>query len=302
MTVDSTYFLCIFVASIAFLVVGAFLGGFLAGLDRVISAKLQGRVGPPVLQPFYDVIKLINKENASINTSERVYMMLALIFVVLAGGLFFSGNSLILCIFIVTLSSLMIIVAAYSSASPFAEAGGAREILQVLSYEPMVIMFAVLIFMACGKVGIEQFSLMNVLDLFRLENPSIVYCIPAFIGLVYVLTIKLRKSPFDISSAAHAHQEIVSGITTEMSGRTLAIFEIIHWLETVLFLGWVATFFICSNPMFIPITIIAVVVIWFFEILIDNNFARMKWQFMLKSAWAVTFICCFINIVLINFI
>lgn len=302
MTIDLTYFIVIFLASIAFLIVGVLLGGFLAGLDRVISAKLQGRVGPPVLQPFYDVAKLFNKENASINTSERVYIILALIFVVLAGGVFFSGQSLILCIFIITLSSLMIIVAAYSSASPFAEVGAAREILQVLSYEPMVIMFAVLIFMSAGKLGVHHFNLMNIADLFSLENPSIIYCIPAFIGLIYVLTIKLRKSPFDISSASHAHQEIVSGITTEMSGRTLAIFEIIHWLETVLFLGWVATFFICSNPIFVPITIVAVVVIWFFEILIDNNFARMKWQFMLKSAWAITFLCCFINLILINFI
>ena len=47
---------------IAYLVCAPLVGGFLAGLDRKISARMQGRVGPPVLQPFYDVLKLTEKE------------------------------------------------------------------------------------------------------------------------------------------------------------------------------------------------------------------------------------------------
>ena len=31
------------------------LGGLLSGIDRIITARMQGRVGPPLLQPFYDV-------------------------------------------------------------------------------------------------------------------------------------------------------------------------------------------------------------------------------------------------------
>ncbi|MEE0777037.1 MAG: NADH-quinone oxidoreductase subunit H, partial [Bacillota bacterium] len=50
------------VALIAYLVLAPFVGGFLAGLDRKISARMQGRFGPPVLQPFYDVSKLRQKE------------------------------------------------------------------------------------------------------------------------------------------------------------------------------------------------------------------------------------------------
>lgn len=300
MAIDLTYFVKLFFGSFAFLICGVLLGGFLAGLDRVISAKLQGRVGPPALQPFYDVIKLFKKENASINTSERVYMILALIFAVLAGGTFFSGQSLILCIFIISLSSLMVIIAAYSSASPYSEVGASREILQVLSYEPMVILFAVILFMSASENGMPFTNLMFVSEMLDLDTPSIISCFPTFLGLLYVLTIKLRKSPFDISSASHAHQEIVSGITTEMGGRTLAIYEVIHWLETVLFLAWIGIFFVCSDLSFIALAIAAVIVVWFFEILIDNNFARMKWQFMFKSAWIVTFICAFVNIVMIK--
>ena len=47
------------IASIAFAVVAPILGCLLAGLERRISARMQGRVGPPILQPYYDVRKLL---------------------------------------------------------------------------------------------------------------------------------------------------------------------------------------------------------------------------------------------------
>ena len=43
---------------IAFAIAGPIVGCLLAGLDRIISARMQGRVGPPLLQPYYDVRKL----------------------------------------------------------------------------------------------------------------------------------------------------------------------------------------------------------------------------------------------------
>jgi formate hydrogenlyase subunit 4 len=118
-----------------------------------------------------------------------------------------------------------------------------------------------------------------------------------FIGLVFILTIKLRKSPFDLSYSHHAHQEIVKGITTEMSGKTLAQVEVMHWCETVLFLGWTGMFFVWGGAWTIVIGIVAAVLAYLLEIFIDNNFARVKWQAMLKSAWAVALVCGGINII-----
>lgn len=116
-----------------------------------------------------------------------------------------------------------------------------------------------------------------------------------FLGLLFVLTIKLRKSPFDLSMAHHAHQELVRGATTEMSGRVLAIVEVTHWYENVLFLGWVGMFFINANPLSILLAIVVVAIVWFIEILIDNNFARVKWQVMLKGAWGVALVASIVN-------
>lgn len=282
------------IASILFAIIAPVVGCLLAGVDRVVSARMQGRVGPPILQPYYDVRKLLAKERVSVNSSEFAYVACALLFAFVAGGIFFSGGNLLLCVFVITLSSLLFIMAAYSSRSPYAEVGAARETLQVMSYEPMVLLMAVAFFMAAGSFDVGS--------VFSLDLPVIVYIWLAFLGLLFVLTIKLRKSPFDLSMSHHAHQEIVRGMTTEMSGPTLALVEIMHWCETVLFLGWVGMFFVWGSPLTLILAVVVALVVYFLEIWIDNNFARVKWQFMLKSAWAVALVAGGVNIAVLAFI
>ena len=179
---DLTYFLILIAASVGFGVFGTIVGCLLAGAERVIAAKMEGRVGPPLLQPFYDVKKLLVKEKASINTSERAYVAFGLILAVIAGGIFFSGGNLLMCIFVITLSALMIILAAYSSRSPYSEAGAAREILQVMSYEPMVLFFAVTLAVFAVTQGVGVAESMNVSTFMNLGVPAIAACWIAFVG------------------------------------------------------------------------------------------------------------------------
>lgn len=281
------------VGTVVFAVVGPVLGCLLAGLDRIISARMQGRVGPPLLQPYYDVRKLLAKESVAVNGSERTYVVCALVFALVAGGIFVAGGNILLCVFVITLSSLFFIVAAYSSRSPYAEVGAARETLQVMSYEPMILLMSVAFAMALGS-----FDVGAALDA---GLPAIVAAWPAFLGLLFVLTIKLRKSPFDLSMSHHAHQEIVRGVTTEMSGPTLALVEIMHWCETVLFLGWIGMFFLWGNLLSVVVAVVAALAAWFLEIWIDNNFARVKWQAMLKWAWIAAVVLGSANIAFLAF-
>ena len=276
-------FYVVLIGSVAFAIVAPVLGCLLAGLERVISARMQGRVGPPVLQPYYDVRKLLSKEDASVSGVDGMYMTCALVFTMFAGGLFFAGGNLLMSAFVITMAGLFFIMAAYSSRSPFAELGAARETLQVMAYEPMVLLMAVCFFLATGSF--------NSSSVFTLDHPLIVSCWPAFFGFLFILTIKLRKSPFDLSYSHHAHQELVKGVTTEMSGKTLAKVEIMHWSETVLFLGWTGIFFVWGGAASILLGVVAALTAWFLEIWIDNNFARVKWQAMLKSAWVVAIAC-----------
>ena len=294
--------------TLGFAILAPIIGCLLAGLDRIISARMQGRVGPPLLQPFYDVRKLFEKERVTVNGVQDAYVICALIFAIIAGGIFCSGGNLLMCVFVITLSSLFFIIAAYSSRSPYAEIGAARETLQVMAYEPMVLLFAVAFYMATGLILQPYISSMmpagsfDVASVFLLDKPVIVYIWPAFLGLMFILTIKLRKSPFDLSLSHHAHQEIVRGMTTEMSGSTLGFVEILHWYENVLFLGWVGLFFVWGGPITLILGVVAALAAYFLEILIDNNFARVKGQFMLKSSWAVALILGGINIAVLAFL
>ena len=276
------------IGCIVFAVLAPIVGCLLAGLDRKISARMQGRFGPPILQPYYDVRKLLEKDHVAVNSSEGVYVTFALLFAIVAGGIFFTGGNLLLCIFIITLSSFLFIIAAYSSRSPYAEVGAERETMQVMAYEPMVLLMAVAFFLATGSF--------NVAAVFDVDVPVITTIWLVFLGFLFILTIKLRKSPFDLSYSHHAHQELVKGITTEMSGPTLAKVEIMHWCESVLFLGWVGMFFVWGNPVSIVLGVVVALAAYFLEIWIDNNFARVKWQALLSSAWIVALVAGGVNI------
>lgn len=287
-------FVSVIIATVVFAVAAPIIGCILSGLDRIVTARMQGRVGPPVLQPYYDVRKLIEKDSVSVNGVDGMYMTVALIFTVFAGGIFFSGGNLLMSAFVITMAALFFIIAAYSSRSPYAELGANRECLQVMSYEPMVLFFAVAFFLAAGTF--------NAAGVFDLDAPVITKLVLVYIGFLFILTIKLRKSPFDLSYSHHAHQELVKGVTTEMSGKTLAKVEVMHWCESVLFLGWTGLFFVFGGPVGIVYGVIAAIVAWFLEIWIDNNFARVKWQVMLKWAWIVALVCGGVNIAVLMFV
>ena len=228
------------------------------------------------------------------NNVEGTYITCALVFAILAGGIFFGGGNLLLSVFVLTLSSLFFILAAYCTRSPYSEVGAAREALQIMAEEPMSLFIAVVFFLATGSF--------NSCAVLGLEGPAIAGTWIAFLGFLFILTIKMRKSPFDLSYSHHAHQELVKGITTEMSGRTLAKVEVMHWCENVLALGWIGLFFVWGNPVSIVLAVVAALAAFFLEILIDNNFARVKWQLMLKSAWAVALVAGGINIAVLMYL
>ncbi len=270
--------------AIVFILLAPVAGGLIAGIDRKITARMQGRYGPPILQPFYDVGKLFEKEHIVVNETQIFYVICYFVFMVFTGALFFSGSDLLLTIFALTLAQIFLVLGAYATYSPFSHVGAERELIQIMAYEPMVILAAVGMYMVTRSF--------NVSDIAASSLPVVLFIPGIFLGFLYVLTIKLRKSPFDISTSPHAHQEIVKGVTTEFSGPSLGLIEITHWYETVFLLGFVYLFF-GWNPL---IAVIAVAIIYLLEILIDNTNARVKWQLAMKSSWAIAAIVGVVNL------
>ena len=265
------------------------VGGLLQGVDRKATARMQGRQGPPLLQSFYDVSKLLGKETKYMNHILIVCHVSFLIFVIFTGALFFGGGDLLLIFFALTTANLCLILAATTCNSPYAAMGANREMLQTMAYEPMVLLTAVGFYLATDSFKVS--------DIVRSSGlPPIVYLPGVFCGFLFILTIKLRKHPFDLSTSHHAHQEMVKGLTTEFNGVTLLIVEVSHWYENVFLMGIIALFFINGKPWSYALAAVAVVLSYFLEILIDNTNARLKWQRMFKTTWAVTMIIGVINI------
>ena len=276
------------ISVIAFLVFAPFVGGILAGLDRKLSAKMQRRVGPPVLQPFYDVAKLFQKEKMTPTAFQDFYVLVFVVFIIASGVIFFMGGDLLLVIFTLTIGAAFLIIAAYSSNSPYAEAGAERELLAMMAYEPMVLLTVIGFYLYSGSFKVS--------DILAGESMPFLPMIGIFVGWLFILTMKFRKSPFDLSMSHHAHQELVRGMTTEFVGRTMGWIEISHWYENVFLLGFVFLFFANGTWYGWIIGIVVAIAAYFVEVLIDNWFARMKWQFAFKSAWIVAVVLGVINL------
>ena len=276
--------------AILFLLLAPIIGGLVSGIDRKLTARMQGRVGPPILQPFYDVGKLLEKENLVVTTSQNFYILSYIVFIVVSGALFFAGGDLLLVIFAFTLAHIFLVLGAYASNSPYSFVGAERELIQIIAYEPMIILSAVGMYMVTNSFFVNEIA--------ASELPLILYLPGVFIGFLMVFTIKLRKSPFDLSTSHHAHQELVKGVTTEFTGPNLAKIEIAHWYENVFLLGFVYLFF-AFNP---AIAIVAIIVAYLLEILIDNTFSRVKWQFTLKSAWIVAGMMGLVNLAVLYYL
>ncbi len=277
--------------TISFVVLAVILapiaGGLLAGIDRRLTAWLQGRFGPPILQPFYDVIKLLGKERQVVNYWQIFCVHMYLVASILCVALFAMQADLLMIFFVMTIGAVFMVVGALAVPSPYSQLGAQRELIQMLTYEPLLVIVFVGIFFVTGSFKIDA--------ILAYERPIFLLLPLLYLVLTFALTIKLRKSPFDISASHHAHQELVRGVLTEYSGPYLAILEIAHWYDIVLILAICSLFWSTSLiGMFILLA-----VTYMAEIVIDNVTPSMTWKWMLTYVWAVGISLSFFNMALL---
>lgn len=275
-----------------YLVLAPFLGGLLSGLDRKLTARMQGRQGPPLLQAFYDVAKLFKKQPVVVNSVQNLLIVGFLVFVAFTGCLFFYGGDLLLIFFALSLAVIFIIMSASSANSPYSSMGAQRELVQMLAYEPMVLLTAVGFYLFTGSFAVS--------DIIRSEMPAIAAMPGVFLGFLFILIIKFEKSPFDLSTSHHAHQEMVKGLNTEHAGNILGLIEIAHWYETIFLLCVTGLFFITTDWYSWLIALAVVLLVYFAAVLVDNTFPRVKWQSMVVMTWGVTLILGVLNLLILS--
>ena len=234
MAVNLFYFL-VFPGLLFVAVIGAFLSWF----DRKITARVQFRQGPPVLQPFYDFFKLLLvKETILPRQGSALIFLSAPVFAVFGAtmaGVFillpllnittgFRGDLLVI-FYLLTIPSFSYIIGALASANPLAAVGGSREMKLILSYELTFLLVVAGIIMKCA----QHFDLYTIIQTQQTGHPFIgsISGVLLFIVGIFCVQAKLAFVPFDMPEA---EAEITEGIFIEYSGAAYALIKLAKYI------------------------------------------------------------------------
>lgn len=223
------------------------LAPFLEGVMRKLTARIQSRQGPPLYQPYLDLLKLLGKENlnAAGHPVFRLAPLLAFASILSAIALLpLSGQSsflahssdLMTLIYFLTLSGFSILIGALASGNPFAGVGASREMMTIIMLEPVLAMTLIL--------GVVRAGSLNLLT--ATAGVSSARGLSYFLMMaVYLVALQafVSRQPFDIPEA---EVEILEGPYIEYSGPNYALFRytlnlkrmFYSWLFVAGFLGF----------------------------------------------------------------
>ena len=212
----------------------AIIGLLASWIDRKVTAKVQYRVGPPLLQPLIDIVKLLGKETLIPAGSSKITFLMSpvigLVSVILVSTLLWINNiypaksflgDLIVVLYLLVIPSISIIMGGFASRNPLASLGASREMKLILSYE---LPFILAVLVTVIKSGFT-FRLGEILT-FQAQNGAFVRSWSGALALIVAIICmqaKLALVPFDIPEA---ETEIAGGPLIEYSGSGLAIYRL----------------------------------------------------------------------------
>jgi len=271
---------------------------------RKVSALVQWRVGPPLLQPFYDVVKLMGKEILVPQEAQKIIFMSAPL-VGLAGVLLLSTmlwritiapetlfvGDIIVAIYLMVLPSLALILGSSASASPHAAIGTSREMKLVMSYElSLVLAFIVVIIKSDGQLNLATIA--KQAPVFSISG------LLAFLVSLLCVQAKLGFVPFDI---AEAETELGSGVLMEYSGGLLAVWKVVQAMMLVALPMFLVMVFLGGfGTTGLPLVwgICKYVLILVLIILIKNTNPRVRIDQAMKFFWVYCGIALALAVVL----
>jgi len=280
------------------------VGMIASWIARKVSALVQWRVGPPLLQPLYDLAKLMGKEILIPQEANRAVFVMAPL-VGMAGVLLLSTmlwrvafiptelfvGDIIVAVYLLVLPSLALILGSSASASPHASLGTSREMKLVMSYELPLVMALIVVLIKTGG----QISLAAIAGETTVLSVSGML---AFIASLLCIHAKLGFVPFDM---AEAETELASGILMEYSGALLGVWKIMQMMMLVALPMFLVTVFMGgfgTTGAGLAWGIGKYVLVLVLVILIKNTNPRVRIDQAMKFFWAYCGVILFAAIVL----
>lgn len=196
------------------------------GFLRRLAARLQSRQGPPLTQPYWDLLKLLGKESLEPGLPPFRWAPILAFSAVLAAGMLlplgFCTSSLgrrvdvITLIYLLALGAVAVLLGAFSSRNVFAAVGAGRELVSMLLLEPVLAMILLVGAVRAGGLGLDA-----VFAAFAGAGWTPALLLAAVVNLA-ALQAFVGRQPFDL---AEAESELAEGPFIEYSGPSYALFR-----------------------------------------------------------------------------
>ncbi|WP_457561043.1 complex I subunit 1 family protein [Caminibacter sp.] len=267
-----------------FVLFAPILGGFVYGLERITKARMQSRMGPPLLQPFYDFFKLMDKRPMMVHSLHALMGIMYFVAEWFAFAVLIFGNDLLIAVFFHVLAVLALVIGASSVRSAYSVLGALRELMHMISYEPIMVLLTIGFFLLVGSFDYRH--ILNYEGYPILELPLV------FFAFLLTIPMMLQKSPFDV---AEAHQEVVGGPEIEYSGPFYEAVYTAKWIEYI----YVFFFVFLFGGSHYWLGALLVVFTFIFINLLDNSTARLDFRRMVKFSWVFLIPMITLNLILI---
>ena len=201
------------------------LSPLLEGIMRKLRARIHSRIGPPILQPYYDLLKLMGKENLRTGDPWSGFATILALASTLTAGLLIplggeaalaGAGDLLVFLYFVGISAVAVIFMGMVSRSPYGFLGSSREMMIYLTVEPVLFITLITAAVHARSLRLYDLVLRN-----HAMGPQISMVIAA-LAYFLVLQAQLGRLPFDI---AEAETEIMGGPSIEIGGAKLALFK-----------------------------------------------------------------------------
>jgi formate hydrogenlyase subunit 4 len=228
------------------------LAPLLTGYVRKVKARLLRRQGPPLIQPYRDLLKLIRKEvvladNASWVFRVAPYVIFATTWVAaalvptFASGLMLSpAADLIAIVALLGSARFMLALAGLDVGTSFGGIGSSREMMIATLAEPAMLMIAFTVSLLAGSTQLSSVATF-------MQGPDVglrVSLAMALVGLIMVAIAENARIPVD-NPATHLELTMVhEAMILEYSGRHLAVIELAASLKLLLYLSLIGCVFV----------------------------------------------------------